>query len=66
MPKNFLTAPVQLSKSPENEFVDPKIVKTRLPTLTKKVDFWFNFCYLSSNIALLGLKKIIRIVPPDM
>ena len=39
------------------DFFEPKMVKTWVATLAKKVDFWVHFLFLSSNIALLVLKK---------
>ena len=56
---NAQTLPEQLQnnfeKVEKTTFLTPKMVKTRVSTLAKKVDFWVHFRDSSSNIALLGL-----------
>ena len=53
---NALTIPEQLQnnfqKVQKTTFLTPKMVKTRVSTLAKKVDFWDHFLGSSSNIAL--------------
>ena len=50
-------------KVEKTTFLTPKMVKTRVSTLAKKVDFWVHFRDLSSNIALLGLKIFLKSFP---
>ena len=61
---NAPSNPEQLQKTfpkvQKTTLLNPKMVKTRVTTLAKKVDFWVNFRDLSSNIALFGLKKLNR------
>ena len=64
---NALTNPEQLlnnfPKVQKTTFLPPKMVKTRVPTLAKKVDFWVYFGPKTSNIASKVLKPILKSFP---
>ena len=56
IPKHFLKNSEKNFGKSQTDFFEPQIVKTRVPTLAKKVDFPINFGSKSSNIALKVLK----------
>ena len=58
LPKYFLSFSKTTLKKSKNHFFEPKMDKTRMITLEKKVHFWDHFWDFSSNFALLGLKKV--------
>ena len=63
-PKSMRKKLPKLQKSPENDFFAPQNVPNTGIKLAKSVDFWVHFQSMSPNIALLVLKKKIKIVPP--
>ena len=64
---NALTNPEQLQnnfpKVQKTTFLTPKMVKTWVSTLAKKVDFWVYFGPKTSNIVSKVLKPILKSFP---